>query len=137
MKENLNQLNFGEMDVNAGNIDSFWLTGASNISAFQQIDFLKKLYNNELPISKSTHALMKNIMRIEQKEDFILSGKTGLAILDEHKVGWFVGYIEKKEAVFFFATRIHPTKNEMSTNAFASIRKSVTIAALKGLDIIK
>lgn len=137
MNENLEKLNFGNMDVTAETVDNFWLTGSSKINAFEQIDFLRRLYNKELPISTSTHETIIKILRIEQNEDFILSGKTGLAVNFERNIGWFVGYLEKKGKVFYFATRISPKDKDMPRNEFSSLRKTITLKALKELEILE
>ncbi len=133
MKNYLNTLNFGRMDCKNKTIDSFWLKGKSKINAFEQIYFLKRLYKQELNISKSTHNIVKNILIIENKEDYVLSGKTGLA----NNIGWFVGYLEKEENTFFFATKISPQGTNISTRKFAALRKFVTIEAFKKLNIIE
>jgi len=137
MNNNLEKLKFGKMDVNNENIDNFWLTGNSKINPFQQIDFLNRLYNKQLPISNQTSETLKKIMRIEQNDNYILSGKTGLAISEEKETGWFVGYIEKGEKTFYFATKIIPNEDDMQRNKFSSLRKEVTISALKELKIIE
>ena len=71
------------------------MIGKSKINPFQQIDFLNRLYKKQLPISKQTNETVRNILRIEQNENYILSGKTGLATSTEKNIGWFVGYIER------------------------------------------
>ncbi len=131
MNENLKKLNFGEMEVNDKNIDNFWLAGRSKINLFQQIDFLKRFRNKELPISKSTYKTVTDILIIEQNENFVLSGKTGFVNLTDTKMGWFVGYLEKGGNTFYFATRISPKEQDMPLRQFMSLRKSVTISALK------
>ena len=119
------------------NIDTFWLTGNAKINAFQQIDFLHRLYNKQLPISKETNQTIRDILQIEQNQNYILSGKTGLAIRTQKYIGWFVGYIEKGEEITYFATKISPNQNDMPRNKFAALRKEITISALKELGIIE
>ncbi len=137
MNENLSKLHFGEMHVTEETIANFWLTGESKINPFQQIDFLKRLYNKELPISEATYKAIKNILIIEDNKDFTLSGKTGLSIGDKETVGWFVGYLEKGKQVCFFTTKISPKEKEMSAKEFSPIRKAITLAALKELNIME
>jgi len=101
MKTNLTKLNFGLMDVNEGNLDSFWLQGNSKINQFEQIDFLKRLYRSELPISKRTDSIMKKMMVISENNLYVLRGKTGWSIRGEENNGWFVGYILVKRTLTF------------------------------------
>lgn len=137
MNENLEKLNFGVMDITDETVDNFWLTGNSKINAFEQIDFLKRFYNKELPISKPTNKTVINILIMEQNEDFILSGKTGLALDFDRSIGWFVGYLEKEGKVFYFATRISPNDKDMPRNEFSSLRKVIILRGLKALEILE
>ncbi len=133
MKEELKKLKFGEMQFTDKTIDNFWLKGKSKITPFQQIDFLKRLHNEQLPISKSTYKTIKKILIIEHNENFVLSGKTGFANVTGTNIAWFVGYLEEREKTFYFATRISPNKKDLPIKQLLSVRKSATIAALKTL----
>lgn len=137
MNNYLKKLKFGKMDVNDKNIDTFWLIGKSKISPFQQIDFLSRLYNKQLGVSESTNKAIRDIMIIKKGKNYTLSAKTGLSIRTKKIVAWFVGFIEKKGNIFFFATKISPKSSDMSMREFSPIRKRITISALKKLKIIE
>ncbi|MBV7441486.1 hypothetical protein KRX57_08635 [Weeksellaceae bacterium TAE3-ERU29] len=79
--------------------------------------------------------MMREIMKLDSTQNYILSGKTGLATRNDKYIGWFVGFIEKKDNVYFFATKITPSNNP-TFEEFVAIRKSITINALKKLKII-
>ncbi|WP_117884635.1 class D beta-lactamase [Aureibaculum luteum] len=136
MKEYLDKLEYRNMIVDATNIDLFWLEGASRINQFQQIDFLKRFYKSELPISERTEQIMKRMMVIEKKDAYKLSGKTGWSISNGNNNGWFVGYIESQNKTYFFATNVEP-KEQFDMNRFPMIRKNVTYKAFEQLRIIK
>ncbi|MGJ8745165.1 class D beta-lactamase [Polaribacter sp.] len=131
----LQKLQFGTMNVASETIDNFWLVGDSKISPFEQINFLNRFYENRLPITKTTTKIVKNIMKLDVKENFTLSGKTGLAISDTEKMGWFVGFVEVDKKVVYFATKISP-KEGVSLQEFIPIRKKITILSLKELGIL-
>lgn len=135
MNEFLDTFNYGNMVVDSSNIDLFWLEGDSKINQIQQIKFLRKFYNSELPISKRTEKIMKSIMLIEENESYTLSGKTGWSIRDANNNGWFVGYIEKGESVYFFATNISPHE-KFNMDMFPKIRMEITMEAFKILGIL-
>ncbi|MBK9801210.1 MAG: class D beta-lactamase [Bacteroidetes bacterium] len=61
MKYWLDKSNYGNTDTSGG-IDQFWLTGGLRISPKQQIDFLKQLHDNQLPFSKRSVDIVKDIM---------------------------------------------------------------------------
>lgn len=136
MKEYLKKFDYGNMKVDSSNIDTFWLEGDSKISQRQQINFLKKFYGNELPISDRTSEIMKRIMLIEENESYKLSGKTGWAKSGNDDLGWFVGYVETEGKIFYFATNIE-SKEGFNMDNFAKIRPQITLEAFQKLGIIK
>jgi len=137
MNEYVENLQNGNLKINADNITDFWLEGDSRISQMQQIDFLKRYFNDQLPISKRTKHIMQDVMLIEKTTDYKLSGKTGLSNTNNQYNGWFVGFIEVKNHVYFFATNLEPIDNNIDLNDFIKTRKEVTLAALKKLRVIK
>lgn len=136
MNEFLEKLDYGDMKVDSSNIDLFWLEGESRISQFQQINFLKRLYQSELPISERTEKIIKRMIVIEEDDDYKLSGKTGWSIKNGNNNGWFVGYFETQYKTYFFATNVEP-KQQFDMNLFPMIRKDVTFKALEQMKIIK
>ncbi|MBJ2173306.1 class D beta-lactamase [Aureibaculum sp. A20] len=136
MTEYLDKLAYRNMKVDTTNIDLFWLEGASRINQFQQIDFLKRFYTSELPISERTEKIMKRMLINEENDTYKLSGKTGWSISDEKNNGWFVGYLECHNKIYFFATNIEP-KEQFDMDRFPLIRKYVTNKAFEQIKIIK
>lgn len=132
----LDKLEYGNIKVDSTNIDMFWLEGESQISQFQQIDFLKRFYQSKLPISERTEIIMKRMLFIEENDEYRLSGKTGWSIRNGNNNGWFVGYLESENIVYFFATNIEP-KEQFDMNLFPEIRKDLTYMALEQMNIIK
>lgn len=137
MRNKIEELNFGKMDIHEDNIDVFWLTGASRINSFQQVNFLKRFLNQQLPISKSTFKTIKSIMKIEKKSNHTLSGKTGLVVRGGKDIGWFVGYVEKGKKVYYFSTKISPKNENVDRSRLISLRKSIALQALQQLNIIE
>jgi len=128
MKEYLNKFDYGSMVVDSSNIDIFWLEGESKISQFGQIDFLYRFFNSKLPIALRTEHIMKHMMVIEENDTFRLSGKTGWSIRNGNNNGWFVGYLEKGQEVYFIATNIIP-RVEFNMDLFPIIRKEISMKA--------
>jgi beta-lactamase class D len=113
-------------------IDRFWLEGDLRITPAQQIQFLRRLYRNELPFSARSIATVKDILILEQTPEYKLSGKTGWVGYQTQRnipqIGWFVGYLEKGRDVYFFATNI-----DIRTPQDAKKRISLTRKCLKDL----
>ncbi len=129
-KEYLAKLNYGNETVGL-DVTTFWLDGSLKISAAEQIDFLKKIYANELPFSLKHLRILKKIMIVEQDLSYIIRAKTGMAVSCDPKVGWFTGYVETAEAVWFFALNM-----DIKTPEDLKLRKEIVIEALKKKGII-
>ncbi|MFK7813659.1 MAG: class D beta-lactamase [Maribacter sp.] len=136
MNDYLAKLAYGDMKVDANNIDVFWLEGDSKISQFQQIDFLKRFYEKKLPISRRTDSIMRRMMVIEQNEEYTLSGKTGWSIRNGHNNGWFVGFVETENGNYLFTSNVEPV-GEFNRDLFVKSRKEVVYKALEQLEIIE
>jgi beta-lactamase class D len=116
MKEWVTRFDYGNRDTSGG-IDRFWLHSTLQVSADEQIEFLKKLYREQLPVSKGSIEIVKDILRLERTADYTLSGKTGGGPISEgNYLGWFVGYLEAKGNVYFFAINLEG-------GSFAAIRE--------------
>ena len=126
----LKQLNYGNMETGP-NVARFWLDGDLRITAEQQIGFLKNLYKNELPIHVKNIQLVKDIMVFEQTEDYSIHAKTGWAEREDGEHTWWVGYVEKEDQVWFFATNIEITNNNQ-----AQFHKEITRAALELIGVL-
>lgn len=111
MQQYVDAVGYGNQDI-SGKLDSFWLDGAIRISADEQVEFLKRLYRNDLPFSPRSMALVREIMLLEADEAHQLRGKTGSGLLEGLYIGWFVGYEEVNGNVYFFAVNITSTDTE-------------------------
>jgi len=99
----VNKFNYGNKNL-TGPPTRFWLAGQFRISANQQIDFLKRFYNYDLPTSKKSIDVVKDIIILEQTDNYRLSGKTGGGRLsDSDDIMWLVGYVEKDNKPYFYA----------------------------------
>jgi beta-lactamase class D len=106
MDKYVSAFNYGNKDV-SGRVDNFWLNNVLKISADEQVEFLKAFYSGRLPVSKRSTDIVKDILVIEKAPTYTLSGKTGGGPINEGTyIGWFVGYLEARGNVYFFATNI-------------------------------
>ncbi|MDR2084169.1 MAG: class D beta-lactamase [Bacteroidales bacterium] len=127
--------NYGNLEITAENIDKFWLEGNSAITQYQQIYFLQKLYNLELPVREESMKQVKEIMQYETGNNYSISGKTGWAVRQKEDITWFVGYVETNDNVYFFATNVTSTENT-NTETFGQVRIELTKEVLNELKII-
>lgn len=72
----LQQLQYGNARVDT-DFGDYWIDGKLTISAVEQISFLKQLYANALPFKAAHQQLVKDLIVIEQGENWLLRAKTG------------------------------------------------------------
>lgn len=134
MKYWLDKAKYGNADTSGG-IDKFWLTGGLTITPEQQINFLKRLRNNQLPFSKRSVDIVKNIMIARDTLDYVIRAKTGWAIEEKRMVGWYVGYVEKGNNTYYFSTCIQTP--DLKHPDFVKARIDITNKILKDLRVVK
>ncbi len=132
MRFYLERENYGNGDLSAG-IDRFWLEGGFRVSQEDQIEFLKKLYSGELAFSRRSMEIVKKIIVLRETADYRLRGKTGWTWQGELEIGWLVGWVERDDNVFFFATNLESRDENF---AMGSARKTVTYGILEDLGIL-
>jgi len=103
-------------------VTSFWLEGDLRVSPRDQIDFLRKVYLEQLPVKPLYIKILKEIMLVDQTPAYTLRAKTGWKGVD----GWYVGYVEAGDEVWFFAH--HMIVND---KADLPLRRRMVIKALK------
>lgn len=133
-QEYIHSFHYGNKNL-AGPPNRFWLAGSFRISANQQIDFLRKFYNYELPdISRRSIDIVKDLIVIEQTDNYKFCGKTGGGMLtDKDYIMWLVGYLEKDNNVYFYAMNFKTNDYNASSMARYSITKDI-LRALKLLE---
>ena len=120
----LDKLNYGNQKTGP-ELTTFWLDGDLKISAREQIEFLKRLYREELPYKKNHIQILKNIMIVEKNPQYTIRAKTGWVMRIEKQHGWDVGYVETEQKVWFFAMNL-----DIEKKSDAAYRKEITMKAL-------
>jgi beta-lactamase class D len=132
MKHFVSAFDYGNKDT-SGAVDRFWLNNTLLISADEQVEFLKKLYADKLPVSKGNAEIVKEITVQERNPAYTLRAKTGGGARAEGvAIGWYVGYVETKGNVYFFAFNMDGT----SYLAIRDRRIELTRQILEKLDVI-
>lgn len=130
----LKRSNYGNMDFSQKEID-FWNFGSFGVSPVEQVRFLRNLYEEKLPFSKRSIDIVKRVMIAEQTEDYTVRGKTGWTTDHGMNTGWWVGYVENSDGVYFFATRLLQDRKNNRPD-FAACRKEITRDVLQEMEIL-
>ncbi|MBL7684041.1 MAG: class D beta-lactamase [Flavipsychrobacter sp.] len=151
MQHYLDTAKYGNTNMKGG-IDQFWLNDSLQISADEQVGFLKRLYFAELPFAERTQRIVKSLMLQEETPGYKLYYKTGWGSNAKSDVLWVVGFIEKIEHVkeheksmnksdvrmypYFFAMNFDVPAND-TTKDWATVRTDLLKSLLKDFGAIK
>lgn len=107
MQYHLDQLSYGNRSMGIPS-DRFWLEGSLRITAREQLDFLRKLEQGDLPFDEEIQNRVKEALIIEKGASFVLRGKTGTAIdqATQEYISWFIGWIERPQGPVFFVLNL-------------------------------
>lgn len=103
MRAGVKKLGYGNMEI-GDVVDRFWLDGPLAISAVEQTQFLSRLVDEKLPVTRDATAAVKDITLVEKTDDYELHAKTGWQF--EEKLGWWVGWVVRDGKVYPFALNI-------------------------------
>lgn len=130
MQEYINKIPYGNCDISGG--ATFWQVSSLKISAQEQVELLKRLYNDQLPFSQRNMGIVRKIITLTNKDGVTFSGKTGTGIKEGNDIiGWFVGCVEKDGKKYFFATNIEAIDNANGMKA-----KQISMSILKDMGLL-
>jgi beta-lactamase class D len=104
-----------------------WLSSSLTISPLEQIDFLRRIFKRELPVSRRAQDMTQSIMPVFPLPDgWTAYGKTGAGyrslpdgrIDRDRQFGWFVGWAKKGERIVLFARLIRDEAKDTSVASF-------------------
>lgn len=133
MKTWLEKLNYGNADISGG-IDGFWLRGGLRVTPEGQIDFLRKLQGDKLPLSQRAMDVVKKIMIVKDNAGVVIRAKTGSGKQGQQTIGWYVGYVTTKDNVYYFSNCM---QTENRGPDFADARLKIVYDVLDELKILK
>ena len=113
-------------------VDMFWLNGDLRISPREQVAFLKRLRDGDLPFSSRTLAIVKDVMIRDRGDAWVLRGKTGWTTAPDPDIGWFVGYVEQRGRVYYFATNI-----DVVADRDQDARVEISLRSLRSLGLLR
>ena len=131
LENTFNTFEYGNRDLSGGN--DFWMESSLKISPVEQIDVLKALYLNEYGFDEDNVQAVKDSMKISDG----LYGKTGSGMVNGKEVnGWFVGFVESEDNVWFFALNMNDENGANGSTANGSTAADAAIEILNDRGII-
>lgn len=141
MQKYLNDFNYGNKNIKAGLTDGWLISPADpkpalQISAYEQVDFMKKLWADQLPVSKNAMKRTREITYVETSEKgFKLSGKTGSNFYDKSQkthFGWFISHIQKGDQEYIAVTNFSDLAPSDEPGYGGAKAKAITKKFLEG-----
>ena len=130
MQAAIRRLHYGNEQIGT-NVTTFWLRGPLAISAIEQTQFLAGLGTRTLPFPVRAQQQVAEITRIDGGPGWSLHAKTGWQNAPGAGVGWWVGWVQRRDQVIPFALNI-----SMSGSADAPKREQLGRASLRLLGVL-
>ncbi|MDE7043522.1 MAG: BlaR1 family beta-lactam sensor/signal transducer, partial [Acetatifactor sp.] len=130
IKQYVQETGYGNRLVE-GDISSYWIDSSLKISPVEQVEMLHKLYDNQFGFLPENIQAVKDSIRLYSTDNGTLSEKTGTEEVNgENTSGWFIGYVEKDNRTYFFATNIRSERS-----ASGPLATELTFSILSDLEL--
>ena len=130
VKAFLQTIGYGNQTTST-NLDLYWTDFSLKISPIEQVELLKKFHKNEFQFQPQNINAVKDALYLSSTTNGSLYGKTGTGRVDGQDVnGWFIGYIEKSDNIYYFATNIQGTSKTTGSKAM-----EITTSVLSALQL--
>lgn len=124
IQNHLQKIGYGNENLN-GDFSSYWMESSLKISPIEQVELLTKLYNNDLGFAPENIKAVKDSIHIASSDTGNFYGKTGTGRVNGKDVnGWFIGFVERADNTYFFASNIH-AKDHADGSTAAKIAMSI------------
>lgn len=121
--------------VLAGNLDTFWLDNSAKVTADEQMGLVKRLYFDQLPFTKRSQRIVREMMLWENNANYQLSYKTGWGTTENgHALAWITGWIEENKHPYFFVLQLESADRNID---MAAIRIKMLKDILKHLGFME
>ena len=123
-------INYGNHDLSGG-VSNFWSESSLKISPIEQVEMLQRFYINEFNFDTDNVQTVKNALLLASNSNGNLYGKTGTGNINGKNIsGWFIGYVETSNNIYFFALNIGSTDDATGSKA-----SDITLSILSNMNI--
>ena len=124
------KISYGNCDLTAG-INYYWAESSLKISPVEQVMLLSNLMKNKWNFKEENIQAIKNSLFVSDVSIGRLYGKTGTGVVNgQNSNGWFIGFLERGERVYCFATNLQNADNATGSNA-----SEITVEILNSITI--
>ena len=127
----MEKVGYGNENIGS-DLSSYWLESTLKISPVEQVELLSRTFGqNAFSFAPENIQAVKDSICLSSSAAGTLYGKTGTGRVDGQDInGWFIGFIETSENMYFFATNI-----QAEANATGSAAAETAFSVLSLLDL--
>ena len=104
-------------------VGTFWLQGALRVSPLEQLEFVRRLAQGELPMTQRAQRIVRASLVRERTSGYTLYAKGGGSGSAKSAVQWWTGWVERKgRPAAYFATNATSSAKLGSGELFALSR---------------
>ncbi len=129
-REWLQKIDYGNAEPGP-DVTTFWVAGDIRISAYEQLDFLRRLENGSLAFGEANQKLFRDIFSYEKTDRYDWKAKTGWTTIPDPDTGWVVGWVERGEDRFIYVLNL-----DIENNAHGRARVEIARAVFQSMGII-
>ncbi len=131
MQHYIDTIRYGNMNI-SGDLTRCWVNDSLQITADEQVGFMKRLYFAQLPLSERSQRIVKDLMLHENEPGYKLYYKTGTGMKNGKTIYWVAGFVERVQKVkepkgsmnksdernypYFFASNFEMPETDSSKN---------------------
>lgn len=126
----IQEIGYGNENI-SGDFSTYWLDSSLKISPVEQVELLTKLHHNSFGFASENIDAVKDSICLSSSDAGTFYGKTGTSRVNGQDVnGWFVGFVETADNIYFFAANIEADDSAAGSNA-----AEITMSILSDMNI--
>lgn len=129
-REWLKKIDYGNAEPGP-DVTTFWVAGDIRISAYEQLNFLRRLENGSLAFGEANQKLFRDIFSFEKTDQYDWKAKTGWTTIPDPDTGWVVGWVERGEERFIYVLNL-----DIENNEHGKARVEIARAVFQSMGII-
>ena len=114
----------------------YWQFGNLKSTPEQQVNFFRKLKNQELLFSIKNQEYIYDLLLMIKDKGYSIYGYETFNIYKGERIDWWVGVLETKENTYYFSTRIYESINRDKKIDFQNKKFEITLEIFRLLGYI-
>lgn len=131
----LNKLDISNLNYNRKE-KYYWHFGGLTSTPLQQINFLRKLKNQELLFQQQNQKYVFDALLMLSNKKFSIHGYETYNVYKGERVDWWIGVLQTKTNTYFFSTRIFEDINKLKNTNFNQNKFEITLEIFRALGYI-